>query len=81
MLKLPKPETKGPLFGAEIDPRIVLHPPQSSIGVNPPATPMAQNEYPHLQMRPILNEGHGFHGTPGQVSRAVQSYSYEGFSP
>ena len=53
MLKLPKPETNGPLVGAEIDPRIVVHPPQSSIGVNPPGTPMAQNEYPHLQMLPI----------------------------
>ena len=53
MLKLPKPETESPLVGAEIDPKIVVHPPQSSIGVNPPGTPMAQNEYPHLQMRPI----------------------------
>ena len=53
LLKLPKPETDRPLVGAEIDPRIVVHPPQSSIGVNPPGTPMAQNEYPHLQMRPI----------------------------
>jgi hypothetical protein len=53
MLKLPKPETNRPLVGAEIDPKIVVHPPQSSIGVNPPGTPMAQNEYPHLQMRPI----------------------------
>jgi hypothetical protein len=74
MLKLPKPDTDRPLVGAEIDPRIIVHPPQSSIGVNPPGTPMAQNDYPHLQMRPILNEGHGF-------SRAVQSSSYEGFSP
>jgi hypothetical protein len=74
MLKLPKPETNRSLVGAEIDPNIVVHPPQSSIGANPPGTPMAQNEFPHLQMRPILNEGHGF-------SRAVQSYSYEGFSP
>ena len=53
LLKLPKPETERPLVGAEIDPKIVVHPPQSSIGVNPPGTPMAQNEYPHLQMRPI----------------------------
>jgi hypothetical protein len=27
-----------------------------------------------------LHEGHGFHGSPGQVSRAVKSHSYEGFS-
>jgi hypothetical protein len=53
MLKLPKPETNRPLVGAEIDPKIIVHPPQSSIGVNPPGTPMAQNEYPHLEMRPI----------------------------
>jgi hypothetical protein len=33
--------------------KIIVHPPQSSIGVNPPGTPMAQNEYPHLQMLPI----------------------------
>jgi hypothetical protein len=33
-----------------------------------------------LRKKP-LNEGHGFHGTPGQVSRAVQKHSYEGFSP
>jgi hypothetical protein len=59
MLKLPQPET---------DPKIIVRPPQASIGVNPPGTPTAQNEYPHLQMRPILNEGDGFIGcgkTPG----------------
>ena len=38
---------------AEIDPKMIVHPPQSSIGVTPPGTPMALNEYPHLQMLPI----------------------------
>jgi len=28
-----------------------------------------------------LDEGHGFHGTPGQVSRAVGYAIGEGFSP
>jgi hypothetical protein len=46
-------EPGGRLGDAEIDPKIIVHPPQSSIGVTPPGTPMAQNEYPHLQMLPI----------------------------
>ena len=46
-------ETGSRLGDAEIDPKMVVHPPQSSIGVIPPGTPMAQNEYPHLQMLPI----------------------------
>jgi hypothetical protein len=41
------------LGDAEIDPKVIVHPPQSSIGVTPPGTPMAQNEYPNLQMLPI----------------------------
>jgi hypothetical protein len=53
ILALPKAETNRRLDDAEIDPKIIVHPPQSSIGVNPPGTPMAQNEYPHLQMLPI----------------------------
>jgi hypothetical protein len=49
----PQAETGSRLGDAEIDPKIIVHPPQSSIGVIPPGTPMAQNEYPHLQMLPI----------------------------
>jgi hypothetical protein len=50
---LPKAETDRRLDDAEIDPKIIVHPPQSSIGVQPPGTPMAQNVYPNLQMLPI----------------------------
>ena len=32
------------------------------------------------QVSSTLNEGHGFHGTPGQVSRAVEYAIGEGFS-
>jgi hypothetical protein len=46
-------EAGGRLGDGKIDPKIIVHPPQSSIGVHPPGTPMAQNEYPHLQMLPI----------------------------
>jgi hypothetical protein len=49
----PKAAIDRRLGDAEIDPEIIVHPPQSSIGVIPPGTPMAQNEYPHLQMLPI----------------------------
>ena len=49
----PQAETGTRLGDAKIDPKIIVHPPQASIGVNPPGTPMAQNEYPHLQMLPI----------------------------
>jgi len=49
----PKEETSTRLGDAKIDPKIIVHPPQSNIGVNPPGTPMSQNEYPHLQMLPI----------------------------
>ena len=49
----PKAESGTRLGDAKIDPKIIVHPPQASIGVNPPGTPMAQNEYPHLQMLPI----------------------------
>jgi hypothetical protein len=41
------------LDNAQIDPKMIVHPPQSSIGVQPPGTAVAQNEYPHLQVLPI----------------------------
>jgi hypothetical protein len=50
---LTEAKTDRRLDDAKIDPKIIVHPPQSSIGVRPPATPMAQNEYPNLQMLPI----------------------------
>src|ERR1700722_2580236 len=41
------------LSNAEIDPEIIVHPPPSSIGVQPPGTAVKQNEYPNLRMLPI----------------------------
>jgi hypothetical protein len=32
---------------------IIVHPPPSSIGVQPPGTAVTQNEYPNLRMLPI----------------------------
>ena len=35
---------------ARIDPKIIAHPSQSRLGVQPPGTKVAQNEYPNLLM-------------------------------
>jgi hypothetical protein len=39
--------------GAQIDPQMIVHPPQSRIGEQPPGTPVAQNLYPGLRFLPI----------------------------
>lgn len=38
---------------AEIDPKMIVHPPQSSLGEQPPGTLVAQNLYPGLRLLPI----------------------------
>jgi hypothetical protein len=38
---------------AEIDPKMIVHPPQSSLGDQPPGTLGPQNLYPGLRMLPI----------------------------
>jgi hypothetical protein len=38
---------------AQIDPKIIVHPPASSIGVQPPGTAVEQKDYPGLRMLPI----------------------------
>jgi hypothetical protein len=53
ILILPKPVDTTRLSNTEIDRKIILHPPPSSIGVEPPGTAMTQNRYPGLRMRPI----------------------------
>jgi hypothetical protein len=53
MLIQPQLPAARRLDDAQIDPKMIVHPPQSSIGVQPPGTAVAQNEYPHLQLRPI----------------------------
>lgn len=41
------------LNDAQIDPLIVAHPPQSSLGVQPEGRLVAKNEFPNLQLLPI----------------------------
>ena len=38
---------------AQIDPGMIVRPPKSSVGVQPPGTPIAQNLYPGLRLLPI----------------------------
>lgn len=52
-LVLPRILTVQVLSSAAIDPKIIVHPPQSSLGVQPPGTLVAQNLYPNLQLLPI----------------------------
>ena len=52
-LVLPRIITVQVLSSAAIDPKIIVHPPQSSLGVQPPGTLVAQNLYPNLQLLPI----------------------------
>ena len=40
-----------------IDPKIIVHPPKSSLGVQQPGTLMAQNQFPNLRFLPIDGSG------------------------
>jgi hypothetical protein len=51
---------------AQIDPKIIVHPPASSIGVQPPGMAVAQNEYPGLRMLPIESAGPHIEAIPTQ---------------
>jgi hypothetical protein len=53
ILLVPAPEKAHPLNAAQIDPKMIVHPPQSSLGVQPPGTIVAQNEFPNLRIQPI----------------------------
>jgi hypothetical protein len=53
MFNLQSPIVPCRFNDAGIDPKIILRPPQSSIGVQPPGVSVAQNEYPGLQLLPI----------------------------
>jgi hypothetical protein len=52
------------LSNAEIDREIIVHPPPSSIGVQPPGTAVTQNEYPNLRMLPIDSSNSALEAIP-----------------
>ena len=47
------PRTLRQRADAQIDPGMIIRPPKSSVGVQPPGTPIAQNLYPGLRLLPI----------------------------
>jgi hypothetical protein len=53
MIVLPNGGPLRPNDRAKIDPQMIIHPPKSSLGLQPPGTLVAQNEYPGLQFLPI----------------------------
>jgi hypothetical protein len=53
MLIQPQAPAARRLDNAQIDPKMIVHPPQSSIGMQPPGIPVAQNEYPIFRCCPL----------------------------
>lgn len=51
---------------AEVDPKIIVHPSQSKLGIQPSGTVIAQNEFPNLELLPIEYPSHGLWTTPTQ---------------
>jgi hypothetical protein len=66
ILVQPSPVDTTRLKDAQIDPKMVVHPPASSIGVQPPGTAVAQNEYPHLRILPIKSASSHVEAIPTQ---------------
>ena len=50
---LPNPGPLRRALDARADPRMIVHPPPSSLGEQPPGTLVAQNLYPGLRILPI----------------------------
>jgi len=50
---IPSEASARPWDDAKIDPKMIVHPPQTSIGVQPPGSLVAQNDYPNLRILPI----------------------------
>jgi hypothetical protein len=54
---------------ARIDPRIIVHPPSSSVGTLPPGTLVAKNLYPDLRFQPVQWPNLKFQRIPTQWPR------------
>jgi hypothetical protein len=68
---VPSPNTARRSDNAKIDPKMIVHPPQSSIGVQPPGTPIAQSEYPNLRMLPIGSSSVNAPPTQGNMAQLM----------
>lgn len=63
---VPKAGTATRWDDAQIDPTIIVHPPQSKLGLQPPGTIIAKNEFPNLKFLPIASPGSASHTIPAQ---------------
>jgi hypothetical protein len=63
---VPKPGAETRWNDAQIDPRIIVHPPQSKLGVQPPGTNIATNQFPNLRFLPIASPGSALQAIPTQ---------------
>jgi hypothetical protein len=51
---------------AQIDPKIIVHPPQSKLGIQQPGINIASNQFPNLRFLPIASPGTTPHPVPTQ---------------
>jgi len=51
---------------AQIDPKIIVHPPQSKLGMQQPGINIATNQFPNLKFLPIASPGALPHAPPAQ---------------
>jgi len=64
MIVLPNLGAAHLIDRAQIDPQMIVHPPKSSLGVQPQGTLVAQNEFPGLQFLPIGSSSRKFEKIP-----------------
>lgn len=53
IMMVPNARDTTRLSNSEIDPKLIVHPPLSILGAQPPGIAMTQSEYPNLQTLPI----------------------------
>jgi len=70
-IKVVPPSATGTrsLRDAQIDPKIIVHPLASRIGVQPPGAAVAQNEFPHLRVMPIESAASAVEAIPTRWPR------------
>jgi hypothetical protein len=62
---LPAKDTSPRFRGAEVDPKMIVRPPQASLGLQP-GIPVKQNEYANLRMLPIDSSASSLQPIPVQ---------------
>ncbi len=63
---VPKTGTTTIWDEAQIDPKIIVHPPQSKLGLQQPGINVATNQFPNLRFLPIASPGSASHDIPAQ---------------